>query len=152
MSEFFTWKYIIGVLVAGILINIVSHYLIPKFDVLFSSISTRWRARSESSKKKHEDILNTYDRDPVLMLLLVQSQIHRHMVVIMCLLSALIFLVIGSSPTLLAGEMLESPRQIKAVSVCLLFLAAIGYFTLIETLGILRTLGKRRYAAAKKIV
>jgi hypothetical protein len=150
LSEFFTWKYIIGVLLAGLLINILSHYLISPIDDLFGSISSGWRIRSERAKKKHEDILNTYDRDPVLLLLLVQGQIHRHMVILMLLLTALIILVVGSSPTLLAGEMLESPKQIKSLALFILIAAASCYVNLINPINLLRTLGKRRYAAAKK--
>jgi hypothetical protein len=113
MDEFLTWKYIIGVLVASVLINIFTHYLIPVIDKLFGSISSQWRMRSEKSKRAHEALLDKCGRDPVLVSLLIHGQIHSLTAALMCSIGALIILVIGSSPTLWEGEMLTSPGQIK---------------------------------------
>jgi hypothetical protein len=149
MDEFLTWKYIVGVLVASVLMNIFTHYLIPVIDKLFGSISSQWRMRSEKSKRAHEALLDKCGRDPVLVSLLIHGQIRRLTAVLMCLIGALIILVIGSSPTLSDGEILTSPGQIKKVTAIFLAMGTIWSLFSMDKSAVLRDLRRRRLAAAK---
>jgi hypothetical protein len=149
MDEFLTWKYIVGVLVTSVFVNIFTHYLTPTLDRILGAISSQWKMRSEKSKRAQEDLLDKCSRDPVLVSLLIHREIKAHIAVLGCFISALIILVIGSSPILLEGEMLTSPRHVKSVTSFFLAIGTIGYFISMDKFNVLRDLRKRRLAAAK---
>ena len=149
MDEFLTWKYIVGVLVASVLVNIFTHYIIPILDRVFGSVSSQWRMRSEKSKRAHENLLDKCGKDPLLVSLLMHGEIKALMASLMCMIGALIILVIGSSPILSEGEMLTSAQHVKSVTAIFLTVGTIGFLFSMDKLTVLRDLHKRRLAAAK---
>jgi hypothetical protein len=149
MDEFLTWKYIVGVLVASVLINIFTHYFIPILDRVVGTISSQWKMRSEKSKRAHEALLDKCGEDPVLVSLLIHGQSMNIMVVLMCLIGALIVLVIGSSPILSEGEMLRSPEHTKGLTAIVLAMGTLACLFSIEKLTVLRDLRKQRLALAQ---
>ena|ERR1017187_1568476 len=70
IEPFLTIQFLIGTVVAGILINFISHLLNPKLSGWFAMFSTKWATRTEKLKGERENRINSLIDKP-------RDQIHK---------------------------------------------------------------------------
>jgi hypothetical protein len=63
-----------GVVIVGIIINVLSAYLKKPLDKLFGSISSGWRERSERKSKERNDLIDTLKSDESLLVLFALTE------------------------------------------------------------------------------
>jgi hypothetical protein len=144
--ELFNWYTLVGGIIIGVLINILSHYLIPSFDNFVGSISFRWRTRTDRKKKQYEQLLARCERDPLLVLLLGIDQTRTLGLVIMLFLMATIMI---SLMAWMGGRIPVGPVIfMKLMVLGLLTCGCALFLTWIRKHEILRDLKERRLLGA----
>ena len=64
----------LGVVLVGILLNVISAYLKSPLDKFFSSISKRWRTRSEIARLQRERLIAELRENPTRQALLLEEE------------------------------------------------------------------------------
>jgi hypothetical protein len=146
INEFFSWKYIIGVLIAGLLINILSHYLIPTLDSYVGSISFRWRTRTERKTKQYEQLLDRYERDAILVVLLVAERDEAFMMALFAGFLFTFLLLVESSKIFTM-----SPMVFPFIFTVSFMVVGVAFLLALNKASVIGDIRKRRYAAARKM-
>ena len=146
-AEFFTLKFLVGVLVVGVAVNIFSHYLIPPIDSLLGSVSFKWRTRTERKKKQYEQLLDRFERDPILVVLLVAERDESFMMALVGgFLSTFILLVQSSKVVFII-----SPIVFPFIFTVSFMIFAVALLLALNKVSLLVDIRKRRLAAARKM-
>jgi hypothetical protein len=106
MRNLVSLEWWLGVVLVGLVLNIVSAYLKPIVDRALSKISRSWRDRSVAQRGKRAKVIAQLRANPHLQLLMLSAELrHRFRGVVYLLLAAIFFLgytAIGTADLVLA--------------------------------------------------
>jgi hypothetical protein len=85
----------IGIVIVGILINLVSAYLKPKFDLVLGSMSQKWAERSEKKRQQKKELLTSLINYEHRQTLTAIRALRSHIRSVLNLVFAVLFLVLG---------------------------------------------------------
>lgn len=94
----------LGVVLTGIVINLLSIFLKNRFDSYFSKISSRWRNRSEKRRREYESEVNILKNNLQELIMASFLEIRRMNQAIVMLLFSIIMFVLGVSGAYLIRE------------------------------------------------
>jgi uncharacterized membrane protein (UPF0182 family) len=119
----------ISAVVVGILINIVAYYLIRIFDKQLSSISKRWKIRSDAQKAKTLEELENLINNPSEQNFYAHAETRHRLMAIYYMVYSLFMLIF-----VLLGEVLVNKATIKGID--LAFPAKLIFITVILISGL----------------
>lgn len=106
-----------GVVLVGILINLISSYLKPAMDALFSRVSGVWKQKTDKRNSKQKELENTLKSNSLKQVIFLQNEQRFRWYAATFMLLGILFLGIA--------EFIEMPRYMKSISY---FVSAFSFF------------------------
>jgi ABC-type multidrug transport system fused ATPase/permease subunit len=127
MDEFFqnisSISWWLGVVIVGILINVLSHYIQKKFDTQLSALSSRWKKRSEEKKELRKRAIEKIRENPNAQVFVILEEVRLRIQTVLFYVGACALILLA-----MYFKGLETPSDIYILKVIaeniLLFFAA----------------------------